>query len=168
MFLQPVFDELAGRPFRWHLENLETGKIYEFPRIEMNRYIHWTTKTPAVRRDVFTILADSFAEFKTIKRSNIGFLTTHHTDFYEDGKYTEVLNDPVNYITDHPMLKTEAFLAAEQRIGNYRMGARRTITHLGGTISDDQLDDLSTGGDTDFHPITSISFPKLPISTSLI
>jgi len=78
----------------------------------------------------------------TVKRSQIGFLSTFHRDFYEDGKYVEVWNDPVNYILSNPENYTDAYDQAEKRVGNYRMGVRRHITHLGGTIDDDELDHL--------------------------
>lgn len=165
MIVKPVFNLIKGRPFRWALENAKSGNLYERPYFEENRFIHWIDKPSGIARDIFSVPSDSYAHFKMIRRIHVGFLSTQYRDFYEDGKYTEVWNDPTNYITDQPDDYPEAYIQAEQRIGNYRMGARRTITHLGGTISDDQLDDLSTVVATDFHPIESISypfFPKLP------
>lgn len=162
MVVKPIFNQIKGRPFRWALMNIESGNIYERPYFEENRFIHWIDKPTSEVRDIFSIYTDSIADFKIIRQTHVGFLSTQHRDFHEEGKYTEVWNDPVNYITIQPTDYPEAYLQAEQRIGNYRIGARRNITHLGGTISDDQLDDLSTVVEADFHPDDTVTFPFFP------
>lgn len=164
MLIKPVFNETSNRPFRWALKLVEQGSTIEKYWTEMDYYIYNIEKAVATKRDVLSFYPDinSIADFRPMRKHHVGFLTTIHKDFYEDGKYTEVLNDPTNYITAQPMNYTEAHTQAEQRIGNYRMGARRHITHLGGTISDDQLDDLTTVIAADFAPIASISFPFMP------
>lgn len=163
MLINPVFNQNTDRPHRWALQVVDSGRYIEQIWMEDDRYIHWTNKTIAQQRDVYSVTPDnSLANFVSMRKKHIGFLTTQHRDFYEDGKYTEVWNDPINYITVQPTDYTLAYIDAERRIGNYRVGARRNIIHLGGTISDDQLDDLSTVVDTDFYPTTDVSFPFFP------
>lgn len=161
MFIFPVFDQIADRPKRWSLKIVDTGESIQYPQFEEHRFIHWTSKDAFTYRDIFSTTAiNSPASFKTIRRHNVGFLTTHHKEFYEDGKYVEVFNDPVNYILEDPKDYDEAFDHAEKRIGNYRMGSRRHIIHLGGTLSDDELDMLE---DDAGDPLTSLPlFPPLP------
>jgi hypothetical protein len=167
MIARPLFDIKGSRAYRWRLELVESGEIIDQYWSEEDRYIYWfidlesagdiKRRTWAIPRHDWTI-----AEFINTRRQHIGFLTTSHRNFYEYGKYTEVLNDPVNYITAQPTDMDEAFDQAQKRIGNYRMGARRNILHLGGTFDDDMLDDLSSITATDFHPTASLSFPFFP------
>lgn len=156
--IRPVFDQNSDRPQRWALQLVTSGNYIERFWSEENRYIHWTVKTPAVQRNIYTTKLDGMlTNFVTMRRNQIGFLTTHHRNFYEDGKYTEVFNDPVNYILEEATLYSKAYEIAEKRIGNYRMGVRRHITHLGGTLSDDELDMLE---DSDGEALTT--FPLFP------
>lgn len=174
MFIFPVFDQIKNRPKRWSLQIVDTGEFIQYPKVEENRFVHWTGKSSPEYRDVYSISKyHSPADFSTIRKTQIGFLTTKHREFYEDGKFVEVWNDPVNYILNDPINYTEAFDHAEERIGNYRMGVRRYITHLGGTLSDDELDMLEDSSGTQltsfplFPPLPPTSFSK-PFRTHLI
>lgn len=160
MFIKPVFNQIEGRPYRWALQDVSSGDMFERPYFEEHRYVHWVVKAAGKIRTIFPEYANSFAQFQMIRRTHVGFLTTFHKEFYEDGKYVEVWNDPVNYILEDPVDKPEAYDHAEKRIGNYRMGVRRHITHLGGTISDDELDQFE---DDEGTPLTTFPFfPPLP------
>ena len=161
MLINPVFNQNSDRPYRWALQIVESGRYMERIWLEEDRYIHWTNKETPQQRDVYNVMLDnSLVNFTSMRKKHIGFLTTQHRDFYEDGKYTEVWNDPVNYILENAIDYTEAYDFAEKRIGNYRVGVRRHITHLGGTISDDELDMLkdSEGVALTNYPL----FPPLP------
>ncbi len=161
MFIQPVFNQDSNRPFRWALQLTKSGNILNKYWVPQENYVHWCeTPTPTIRNVFSSTSSLSVGNFIPMRRKQIGFLTTHHKDFYEDGKYTQVYNDPINYILLDSADYSTAFTDAEQRIGNYRMGVRRHITHLGGTISEDELDLLKddAGVDLTIFPL----FPPLP------
>lgn len=158
MFLQPIFNQDSNRPYRWALQEMESGDIIERYWTTEDHYTHWTEKSDYEERDIFSSFSSTiYNSFISMRRKNIGFLTTYHKEFYEDGKYTEVFNDPINYTLTDPTNYTEAFINAENRIGNYRKGVRRNIIHLGGTISEDELDMLE---DNDGVQLSSL--PLLP------
>ncbi len=157
LFLEPVFGAEVGHPYRWALLDVFSGfKIFR-PRYWDDRYIHYTKKEFPAVRDVYAVQTDNNTHLRTVRRTHIMFLTAFHREFYEDGKYVEVWNDPLNYILENPADYTAAFDHAEKRIGNYRMGVRRHVTHLGGTISDDELNYLADDIDV---PLTV--FPLVP------
>ena len=165
MQVRPVFNENSSRPYRWALKLVEQGEVIEQYWVETDNYTYVIDDEAQTqeKHDVYTFYpGQSTANFRPMRKRHVGFLTTLHRDFYEDGKYTEVLNDPVNYITLQPTDYGEAYLQAEQRIGNYRIGTRRNITHLGGTFTDDMLDNLSAIENDDFYPTASLSFPFFP------
>jgi hypothetical protein len=148
MIINPLYNVLTNRPHRWCLYVLDTGKLLEEYDVEDGRYVHFTTKAQATKRNIFpTIRRDSAVT--TIRKVDSGFLTTFIDYMYEDGKYARVDNDPVNYITTNPTNTVEAYTSAEQRIGNTRVGARRSIIHLGGTLTH-EMDDLTASGLTSF------------------
>lgn len=158
--LNPIFNNNTNKPYRWALEYIDSGDIIEAAWLADNKFVHWTTKPIAVQRNVFTDISPySVGNFTPMRKRYLDFLTTHHTNMYEDGKYTEVYNDPVNYIFAEDQTYTAAYLTAEARIGNYRSGVRRHITHLGGTLSEDELSMLK---DNQVPPVTLSSFPLFP------
>lgn len=160
VFFNPIFNNSAIRPYRWALQHVDSGDIIDGTWLADDKFVHWTTKPIAVQRDVFTDVSPyTIGNFTPMRKRLISFLTTHHKDMYEDGKYTEVYNDPVNYIFDEDTTYTGAYLTAEARIGNYRSGVRRHITHLGGTLSEDELDMLE---DNQNPPVALTSFPLFP------
>lgn len=161
MLLQPIYNYNADRPNRWGLLDPQSGSVYEFPKQKIHRYQHFTETAEATFRDIRPSFEND-AHFSMIRDTNIGFLTTFHKYSYERGKYLRVLNDPTNYVTTLATDYSTAIEQSENRIGNYRLGARRNIIHLGGTINEEQLDDLSSVTKDDFHPTTSISFPFFP------
>lgn len=158
MFVQPIFNQNSNRPFRWSLQIMESGETMDRYWVPEEHYTHWTKKENGQMRDVFTSFTPhTHGNFIPMRRKTIGFLTTYHKEFYEDGKYVEVFNDPINYIIGDASDYSDAFTDTEQRIGNYRMGVRRHVTHLGGTISEDELDMLE---DKEHVPLES--FPLMP------
>lgn len=160
VFLNPLFNNDEDRPYRWALQYVNSGDIIDGTWLPDDKFVHWTTKPTATSRDVFTdVSPQSIGNFTPMRKRLIGFLTTHHKDMYEDGKYTEVFNDPVNYIFAEDQGYIAAYLTAEARIGNYRSGVRRHITHLGGTLSEDELDMLE---DSQVPPVALSSFPLFP------
>lgn len=160
VFLNPLFNNDENRPYRWALQYVNSGDIIDGTWLPDDKFVHWTTKPTATSRDVFTdVSPQSIGNFTPMRKRLISFLTTHHKDMYEDGKYTEVFNDPVNYIFAEDQGYIAAYLTAEARIGNYRSGVRRHITHLGGTLSEDELDMLE---DSQVPPVALSSFPLFP------
>ncbi|KKK81023.1 hypothetical protein LCGC14_2817620, partial [marine sediment metagenome] len=124
LFLEPVFGAEVGHPYRWALLDVFSGHKIFRPYYRDNRYIHYTRKATAERRDVLAVQTDQHSHLTTVRRTHIMFLTAFHREFYEDGKYVEVWNDPINYILENPVDYTQAFDDSEKRIGNYRMGVR--------------------------------------------
>ncbi len=180
--LKPVFNITKNRPYRWALKWPYKGNTFEKYWVETDQYVYAFEKVAEVGQEELGTIHHvqnwithelSNASFAPMRKHHIGFLTTFHRNFGEDTKYVEVLNDPVNYIGEYgevgvdsqPIDYGEAYTQAQDRIGNYRVGARRRITHLGGTFFDDMLDDLSSVEDTDFYPTTIISFPFFPPKT---
>jgi len=160
VFVNPIFNIDINRPYRWYLQYVDSGDIMDGVWLADTKYVHWTVKPTAVKRKVFTDVSPyTVGNLTPMRKRRLGFLTTHHTNMYEDGKYTEVYNDPINYIFDTDDTNTGAYLTAEARIGNYRSGVRRHITHLGGTISEDELDMLD---DSANPPVALSSFPLFP------
>ncbi len=175
MLIQGIFNKTKSRPYRWALKQVYEGDIIEKYWVDTEQYVYPFEKvesTVGVKHNVQTWYPEetSPANFRPMRKHHVGFLTTFHRNFGEDTKYVEVLNDPVNYIGAYgetseeslPIDYGEAYLQAEQRIGNYRIGARRNITHLGGTFSDDMLDALSSVIAEDFYPTAFLSFPFFP------
>lgn len=179
MLLQPIFNRAKGRPYRWALKLVYEGDIIEKYWIETDHYTYAFEKVAEQgEEEIGTAHAvqdwypepTSPANIRPLRKHHVGFLTTIHKNFGEDTQYTEVLNDPVNYIGEYgvigvesqPIDYGEAYTQAQQRIGNYRMGARRNILHLGGTFSGDMLDELHSVEITDFYPRTILSFPFFP------
>lgn len=166
MLLQPIFNETKSRPYRWALKFVYEGDIIEKYWVDVEQYIYAFEKAEGIDlvHNVQTWYPEETSpqNFRPMRKHHVGFLTTFHRNFGENTKYGEVLNDPVNYITTQPIDYDEAYLQAEQRIGNYRIGTRRNITHLGGTFSDDMLDALSSITAPDFYPTGVLSFPFFP------
>ncbi|KKN76662.1 hypothetical protein LCGC14_0368590 [marine sediment metagenome] len=179
MLIQPIFNRVGGRPYRWALELVYEGDVIEKYWVDTDQYVYAFEKVAELGEEeigtvhtVQTWYPDeiSNSNIRPMRKHHVGFLTTFHRNFGEDTQYVEVLNDPVNYIGEYGESGVgsqaidygEAYTQAQQRIGNYRMGARRNILHLGGTFSDDMLDDLSSVEITDFYPRTILSFPFFP------
>lgn len=161
MFLNPNYNQIESRPNRWSIYDLYKDTVLEYPSVLESHYQHYTTTSEAITRDIEPIKPFG-ADVAMERRVDVGFLTAHYKYMYERGKYLEVYNDPVNYYSTLPSDYDTAIIEAENRIGNYRIGARRYITHLGGTIDHKQMDNLTIIDKPDFYPTDEVSFPLFP------